>query len=47
MDIVIRILYTLLGLFIILNWGLLMGATMRKLVARVGKRVGIRWHQPG
>jgi NADH-quinone oxidoreductase subunit H len=46
MDIVIRILYTLLGLFIILNWGLLMGATMRKLVARVGKRVGIRWHQP-
>mgnify|MGYP006280406743 CR=1 FL=1 len=46
MDLVTRILYTLLGLFIILNWGLLMGAFMRKLVARVGKRVGIRWYQP-
>ncbi|MGM0574037.1 MAG: respiratory chain complex I subunit 1 family protein [Bacteroidota bacterium] len=46
MDLLTRILYTLLGLFIILNWGLLMTAIMRKLTARVGRRIGIRWYQP-
>jgi len=46
MDLLTRILFTLLGLFIILNWGLLMNAIMRKLTARVGRRVGIRWYQP-
>jgi NADH-quinone oxidoreductase subunit H len=38
--------FTLLGLFIVLNWGLLMSSIMRKLGARVAKRYGIRWFQP-
>lgn len=46
MSIIEKLLWVLLGLFIILNWGLLMGALMRKITARVGKRVGIRWYQP-
>ena len=46
MDLLTRVLFTLLGLFIILNWGLLMNAIMRKLTARVGRRIGIRWYQP-
>lgn len=41
-----KIGFTLLGLFIVLNWGLLMGAAMRKLGARVGRRYGIPWFQP-
>lgn len=46
MSIVVKLLWVLLGLFIILNWGLLMGALMRKITARVGKRYGIPWFQP-
>lgn len=46
MDLLTRLLYTLLGLFILVNWGLLQTSINRKLVARVGKRVGIRWYQP-
>jgi NADH-quinone oxidoreductase subunit H len=38
--------FTLLGLLIVLNWGLLMSSFMRKLGARVAKRYGIRWFQP-
>lgn len=38
--------FTLLGLLIVLNWGLLMAALMRKIGARVAKRYGIRWYQP-
>lgn len=38
--------FTLLGLLIVLNWGLLMSSIMRKLGARVAKRYGIRWFQP-
>ena len=45
-DIVIKLLFTLLGLFIVLNWGLLMGATMQKIVAKVAHRVGIPFYQP-
>jgi NADH-quinone oxidoreductase subunit H len=41
-----KILWTLLGLLIVLVWGLLMGGTMRRIVARVGKRYGIPWYQP-
>lgn len=45
-SIVSKILWTLLGLFLVANWGLLQAAINRKLVARVGKRYGIRWYQP-
>ncbi|MDY6801365.1 MAG: NADH-quinone oxidoreductase subunit H [Bacteroidota bacterium] len=45
-DIIVKLLWTLLGLFIVLNWGLLMGATMRKIVARVAHRYGIPFYQP-
>ncbi|MEA3496353.1 MAG: NADH-quinone oxidoreductase subunit H [Bacteroidota bacterium] len=45
-NIVTKLLFTLLGLFIVLNWGLLMGATMRKIVARVAGRYGIPFYQP-
>ncbi len=38
--------FTLLGLLIVLNWGLLMSAIMRKINARVAKRYGIPWYQP-
>jgi NADH-quinone oxidoreductase subunit H len=46
MDIVIRLLYVFLGLFIVLNWGLLMSAIMRKIGARVAGRYGIPYYQP-
>ena len=46
MNIVIKLSYILLGLIIILNWGLLMGATFRKIVARVAGRHGIPFYQP-
>jgi len=41
-----KILFVLLGLFIVLNWGLLMTGILRKLIARVGKRIGMRVYQP-
>ncbi len=43
---VTKFLFTLLGLFIVLNWGLLMSAIIRKTGARVAKRYGIPWYQP-
>lgn len=46
MSIVIRLLYVFLGLFIILNWGMLMSASIRKIVARVAGRHGIPFYQP-
>ncbi len=45
-HIIIKLLYTLLGLFIVLNWGLLMGTIMRKITARVAGRYGIPFYQP-
>jgi len=45
-HIVIKLLYTLLGLIIILNWGLLMGVTMRKITARIAGRYGVPFYQP-
>ena len=41
-----RLGFTLLGLLIVLNWGLLMSSLMRKIGARVAKRHGIRIYQP-
>ena len=41
-----RLGFTLLGLFIVLNWGLLMSTIMRKLGARVARRYGVKWYQP-
>lgn len=41
-----RLGFTLLGLLIVLNLGLLMSAVMRKLGARVARRYGIPWYQP-
>ncbi|NPA36181.1 MAG: NADH-quinone oxidoreductase subunit H [Chlorobi bacterium] len=38
--------YTLLGLFIVWNWGFLMGAIFRKIGARVSGRIGIPFYQP-
>ena len=45
-DIIIKLLYTLLGLFIVLNWGMLMSVTIRKIVARVAGRYGVPFRQP-
>lgn len=45
-HILIKLLYTLLGLFIVLNWGLFVGASMRKIVARLAGRHGIPIYQP-
>ncbi len=41
-----RLIFTLLGLFIVLNWGLLMSSIIRKIGARVAKRHGIPLYQP-
>jgi len=46
MDIVKKIGFVLLGLFIVLNWGLLMAGIMRKIIARVSMRRGIKVFQP-
>lgn len=46
MDIVVKLLWTFLGLFIVLNWGMLKTSIIRKIVARVGGRYGIRLYQP-
>ncbi|MBN2789279.1 MAG: NADH-quinone oxidoreductase subunit H [Candidatus Delongbacteria bacterium] len=40
-----RILYSLLGLFIVFNYGLLQSGVMRKIVARVAGRYGIPVYQ--
>ena len=45
-NIILKLLFTLLGLFIVLNWGLLMGAIMQKISARVAGRHGIPFYQP-
>lgn len=45
-TIIIKLLYTLLGLFIVLNWGMFMGASMRKIIARLAGRHGIPIYQP-
>ncbi|MCK5776495.1 MAG: NADH-quinone oxidoreductase subunit H [Bacteroidales bacterium] len=41
-----KFLWTLLGLFIVTNWGMLMSSTMRRIGARVAGRIGIPWYQP-
>jgi len=46
MDYVNKIFFVLLGLFIVLNWGLIMSGLIRKLIARIGNRIGIRIYQP-
>jgi NADH-quinone oxidoreductase subunit H len=46
MDIINKLLFVLLGLFIILNFGLFMGVSMRKIVARVARRNGVPFYQP-
>ena len=46
MNIYVKLAYTLLGLFIVLNWGMLMSATFRKIVARMAGRHGIPFYQP-
>ncbi len=42
----IKILYSLLSLFIIFNIGMLINGITRKIGARVGRRHGIRFYQP-
>jgi len=46
MTIYAQLGYTFLGLFLVLNWGMLMSATFRKIVARVAGRHGIPIYQP-
>ena len=41
-----KLLYTILGLLIVLNWGLLMSGIIRKVGARVARRYGIPLYQP-
>ncbi len=42
----ITVLYALLTVFIVLNYGLILQGIVRKIGARVGRRYGIRWYQP-
>ncbi|MFH2096854.1 MAG: NADH-quinone oxidoreductase subunit H [Bacteroidota bacterium] len=42
----IKILYALLGLFIVLNYGLLQYGIIRRITARIGKRIGMPVYQP-
>lgn len=46
MNIFLKILFVLLGLFIVLNWGLIMTGIIRKIIARAGMRIGIKVYQP-
>ncbi len=46
MELLIKIGFVLLGLFIILNWGLIMAGIIRKIIARVSMRRGIKVYQP-
>lgn len=47
MEITIKtVLYALLTIFIVLNYGLILQGITRKIGARVGRRYGIRWYQP-
>ena len=46
MNIFPRIVFVLLGLFIVLNWGLIMAGIIRKIIARLGMRRGIKVFQP-
>lgn len=46
MSLFTRILFVLLGLFITLNWGLIMAGIIRKIIARLGMRRGIKVVQP-
>jgi len=41
-----KLLYTLLGLFIVINWGLLQYGVVRQITARVAKRIGMKVYQP-
>jgi NADH-quinone oxidoreductase subunit H len=42
----VHILYALLTIFIVLNYGLLLQGIVRKIGARVGRRIGVRFYQP-
>ena len=46
MNLFTRILFVLLGLFITLNWGLIMSGIIRKIIARLSMRHGIKVVQP-
>ncbi|MCK5766215.1 MAG: NADH-quinone oxidoreductase subunit H, partial [Bacteroidales bacterium] len=46
MEVITKIGFVLLGLFIILNWGLIMTGIIRKIIARISMRRGIRLFQP-
>jgi len=46
MEILTKLGFVLLGLFIILNWGLIMAGIIRKIIARVSMRRGIKIFQP-
>lgn len=46
MELITKLGYVLLGLFIILNWGLLMAGIIRKIIARASMRRGISITQP-
>ncbi len=41
-----KLLYSLLTIFIVLNYGLVVQGIVPKIGARVGRRYGIRWYQP-
>ena len=41
-----KLLFTLLGLFIVLNYGLLQYGLIRRITARIGKRIGMPIYQP-
>jgi NADH-quinone oxidoreductase subunit H len=41
-----KFLWALLGLFIILNWGMLMSSIMRRVGARLAGRIGVPLYQP-
>ncbi len=46
MEVITKIGFVLFGLFIILNWGLIISGIIRKIIARVSMRRGIKLFQP-
>ncbi len=45
-HLLLKIVYAAFALFVVFNYGILLGSTMYRIRARVQGRIGIRWYQP-
>lgn len=45
MELVVKLCYVLLGFFIVINYGLIKIGIIRRITARIGKRIGVPFYQ--